>query len=230
MNGPPFLDQGEYEEWKAQPRIGIYIPTLGRPHALQRVVDNIAASTVTPCRVVFVTEKTDLDSTLAAEATGAAVMVNEYDGSYSNSIQTAYERDDSPGFIAANDDFDFQPGWDVAARETMREGAQVVGIHDGYQGCQFTTICLVDRRYIVEQSGVIDIPNRVQYPYRHNYGDTEFHATAVRRGVFRACPGSMILHRHPDFGHAEQDTTYRKSQATAGEDAVTFASRAHLWA
>lgn len=212
--------------------IGVYVPTLGRPHVLQRLVDNIAGATVTPCEIVLVTEAHDPESQVAAAATGATVLVNKYaPPSYSNSIQTAYERDDAPYFICANDDFDFQPGWDTAALEAMQDSSvHVVGIHDGYAGCRYSTICLVDRRYIVALSGVIGIPNRVQYPYLHNYVDTEFYFTAVKRGVFRACPASVILHRHPDFGHAEPDDTYRKSQATAAVDAETFAARAHLWA
>lgn len=225
-----FLDQGDYEEWKyTRPMVGVYVPTLGRPHVLQRVVDNIRAATRSPHRIVFVTEPHDTDSYAAAAATGASVMTNQGSPSYSNSLQTAYERDDCPFFIAANDDFDFQPGWDLPALALMHGQTMVVGLHDGSPQCGFSTISLVDRRYIVEMSGVIDIPNRVMFPYLHNYVDTEFYFTARKRGVFAACPDSVVLHKHPDWGFAETDDTYRKSQQSLPTDATTFASRTHLW-
>jgi glycosyltransferase involved in cell wall biosynthesis len=210
--------------------IGVFVPTLGRPRSLQRLVDNVAAVTVTPHEVVFVVEKHDAESRAAAEATGATVIENEYEPSYSNAIQTAYERVETPFLIAANDDFDFQPGWDTAALSAWQQpGISVVGIHDGYHGCRFSTISLVERNYIATQSGVIDIPGRVMYPYRHNYVDTEFFLTATKRGVFAAARESVILHRHPDFGHAVMDDTYRKSQTHIAEDAATFQSRLHLF-
>jgi hypothetical protein len=87
----------------------------------------------------------------------------------------------------------------------------------------------VRRSYIVEQSGVIDMPGRVNFPYRHNFVDTEFHATAAARGVFAAAPDALILHKHPDFGWAAEDDTYRKSRAVFHLDAATFESRRPLW-
>jgi hypothetical protein len=210
--------------------IGVYVPTLGRPGFLQRLVDNIATVTVTPYQVVFVVEKHDAESREAAEATGATVLVNPYEPSYSNAIQYAYEQVETPFLIGANDDFDFQLGWDTAALAAWQQpGISVVGIHDGYHGCRFSTISLVERNYIATQSGVIDIPNRVLYPYKHNYVDTEFFLTAIKRGVFTAARTAVILHRHPDFGHAVMDDTYRKSQADIPVDAATFESRIHLF-
>jgi hypothetical protein len=209
--------------------IGIYVPTLGRPHALQRVADNIHANTETPHEIVFVTEPHDRESYDAAAATGETVVENRYEPSYSNALQTAYELFDHRFFIGANDDFDFQPGWDTAALEAMIDGVHVVGLNDGSPGCQFTTISLVRRSYIEQQSGVIDMPNRVNFPYAHNYVDTEFYCTAVHRGVFKAAPDSRVHHKHPDWGHAADDATYRKSRASLGEDAATFQARSHLW-
>lgn len=210
-------------------RIGIYIPTLGRPHALQRTIDNIAETTVTPHKVIFVCEAHDQASFVAALATGADVLFNGDRPSYSNSLQAAFDVDTSEFFIGANDDFDFQPGWDTNALEAMVPGVDVVGFHDGSPSCGFTTISLIRRSYILERSGVIDMPGRVNYPYRHNYVDTEFHATAAARGVFAAAPTAVILHKHPDWGHAELDDTYRKSQADIPADRETFESRRHLW-
>ena len=211
-------------------RIGIYCPTLGRPHALKRVADNIRAATTYPHTLIFACEAHD-DPSIAEARLWGRVVVNHDEPSYSNSLQAAYESDDSRWFVGANDDFDFQPGWDTAALAVMNEpGVLVVGIHDGNPACNFSTISLVDRLYIEEQSGVVDMPGRVNYPYRHNYVDTEFYCTAVHRGVFKAAPESRIMHMHPDFGHARYDKTYMKSRSSFGQDAETFESRRHLWA
>lgn len=203
------------------------MPTLGRPGSLQRLVDNIRDTTASKHQVVFVTEVGDLASARAAVATGATVLVNGREPSYSNAIQTAYEAVRAPVFIAANDDFEFTPGWDEQALDTLAGGALVAGIFDGASG--HMAISLVARSYIEDQSGVVDMPNRVFFPYRHNYVDTEFYWTAVKRGVFRES-AAVIKHLHPDWGYAVQDNTYLKGQSTLAEDSRTFASRRHLWA
>lgn len=232
MNGPPFLDQGDYEMWlETRPLIGVYVPTLGRPERLQQVADNIHAATSIRHRIIFVVEDHDVASLEAGRLTGERTLVNHDEPSYSNALQTAYEDDDCPYFIGGNDDFDFSVGWDVAAMQVMSQpGVQVVGIYDGNPSCEYSTISLVDRKYIEEQSGVIDMPGRVNYPYKHNYVDTEFFLTARKRGVFAKAPESIIIHRHPDFGHGSLDRTYMKSRNSMGQDAETFQSRAHLWA
>lgn len=209
--------------------IGIYVPTLGRPSSLQRLVDNVAAVTALSYRVWFVCEATDPESIRAGKQTGARTIVNTGGPCYSDAIQTAFDQDDARLFIAANDDFDFQPGWDTEAVNAMTGEAQVVGLNDGAPGCGFSTIALVRRGYILDRSGVVDMPARVFYPYRHNYVDTEFHATAVSRGVFVAAPDATILHKHPDWGYATRDATYLRGQATLHEDARVFESRRHLW-
>jgi hypothetical protein len=210
--------------------IALYIPTLGRKHVLRRVVDNIHEATTLPHRIIFVCENHDQDSIDEARKWGDRTLVNHEEPSYSNSLQTAYEADDAPFFIGANDDFDFKPGWDVEAMKVMETpGVQVVGIFDGNPSCNFSTISLIDRSYIEVHSGVVDMPNRVNFTYRHNYVDTEFYCTAVSRGVFAPAPKSQIFHMHPDFGHGRFDKTYMKSRASFSDDAQTFESRRHLW-
>lgn len=209
--------------------IAIYCPTYGRPGSLQRLVDNVSAVTTTPHRVVFVVESDDSASSEAASATGATVLYNEGDPGYPGSIQTAFDNDDSEFFVTANDDFDFQAGWDTEALAKMVEGVCVVGLNDGSGNGVLSTIAFVRRSYIVEQSGVVDMPGRVFGPYGHNFADTEFYATAVGRGVFASAPESVVVHMHPDFGRGQWDGTYHRSRTMFGRDARTFSSRRHLW-
>jgi hypothetical protein len=231
MSRPVFLDQGDYEEWRAtHPMIGIYVPTLGRPGSSQRLADNVQATTHNPYRLVFVVEKYNKDDYEAAARTGATVLWNSYEPSYSNAIQTAYEQSpEDPYFIAANDDFEFTDGWDTEALKVMGDGIMVAGIDDGGPHNEFKTICLVDRRYIESMSGVVDQPNRVFHTYHHNYVDTEFHYTAYYRGAFAPAPKSVVRHRHPEWGFARDDSTYRKSREHLAKDGNTYQERRHLW-
>lgn len=209
--------------------IGIYVPTLGRPASAQRLVDNVREATDSTWEVVFVVEPGADGDREACEATGCRTLENAEPGKYANAIQTAYEASEHEYFICANDDFDFKPHWDTEALREMVDGVDVVGIHDGAPGCSFSTIALVRRSYIEEQSGVVDMPRRVQYPYHHNFVDTEFFWTAYARGVIAIAPTSVVVHRHPDWGYATYDETHRKGQAMIGEDHRTFVSRQHLW-
>ena len=207
--------------------IGVYVPTYGRPQSSSRLVDNLRESTSTLYRLIFVCDRQE-DYTACA-ATGSDTLLNTGEG-YSDAVQTAYEADESDLFLAGNDDFDFQPGWDTAAIACLEHGAMVACLNDGsLSPNRFKTVALVRRSYIEQHSGVVDMPNRVFFPYRHNYVDTEFHATAWARGVAVDCESSVVIHRHPDWGLAQDDATYRRSKSRLGEDGSTFDSRAHLW-
>ena len=206
--------------------IGLYFPTLGRSGVLGRVAENADSATKTEHTIVFVVEPDDEASRDAAVATGQLTLVNAHERSYAGAFQTAYEATSDEFFLMGNDDFDFQPGWDVPALAAM-ENADMVGINDSGSGCN--AIMLIRRSYIEEQSGVIDMPNQVLFPYQHNYCDTELRETAIARGRFVSCPESVIVHLHPDFGKAELDETYQKSRATFNADAAMYSSRKHLW-
>lgn len=220
--------------------IGIFVPTLSRPRALQRVANNVTATSTYPCTLAFIVEKDDDDSYTEAIRVATdnrekikpriRVLVNKFYPSYSNAIQTAYTELDNPYFVCANDDFEFTFGWDVEAMKVMDEtGAGVVGIDDGAPTCIYSTIALIRRSYIEEKSGVIDMPGRVLYPYKHNYVDTELYQTALCRGDFHAAPKALIKHIHPDWGHVPMDSTYMKTRASLSEDGHKFNERAHLW-
>lgn len=217
-------------------KLAIYLPTYGRPDVLQAVVDNIKANTTTPYTLYFGLEPGDTASIEAARATGAEVVINTGEQGYSDTLQTIYEVSDEPYYFPANDDFEFLPGWELGPLAMFEEdpGLMVCGVYDGNPGTNYSTINIVRRSYIETMSGVIDMPNRVLYPYHHNYSDTEFHATAVKRGVWAKCEAPCIVHLHPGFAMMRgktpwTDATYDKNNATAGLDAEIFTNRKHLF-
>lgn len=214
--------------------LGIYIPTLGRAKKLQAVADNLKAATSSQYKLYWGVEPDDRESILAGKDTGWPVIINEGKGCYADALQTIYEHTDEPVFLWANDDFYFLPDWDVAPLEKLEKnpGIGVLGLHDGNPKTRFYSISLVRRSYIEEQSGVIDMPNRVLYPYGHNYVDDELTHTAQKRGVWDFCDAPCIQHRHPSFtwlGEFETDETYQKNDKTFPEDTLTYTNRMELW-
>jgi hypothetical protein len=214
--------------------LGIYIPTLGRPHKLQAVADNIKANTKGEFQLYWGVESHDRESILAAKDTGYPVIINEGEPTYSNTVQTIYEQTDEPIFFLGNDDFFFVKDWDVIPLEKFAadDDLHVLGVHDGNPKTSYTSIFFIRRKYIEEQSGVVDIPNRVLYPYNHNFVDNEMTETAKHRGVWGNSEAPCILHQHPSFtwlGEFPVDETYLNNNKKDAEDNELFHSRRHLW-
>jgi len=212
-------------------KIGIFMPTLGRPQDLQKVATNIEEATHNTFTLYFGCEQDDKKTIEAARATGHRVIVNRYEpGGYSNTIQAIYEAADEPFFIHANDDFEFKKDWDIVPLSMFeREDLMVVGMPQTEGDTHGSAISMVRRKYIKEQSGVIDMPNRVFYPYPHHYVDTEFTRTAQYRNVWAMCQEQGIIHHHPGFSGRPHDATYIKNDATSETAREMFEKRQHLW-
>ena len=209
--------------------IGIYLPTYKRPHKLAAVAKNIEEATSNEFKLYFGLEPEDEAGIEAAKATGHGVVINTGRKGYSDTIQTIYELTDEPICFHANDDFFFVPDWDkqpVAMFETP--SVKVVGVREQLN-TTFSAVFFFRRSYIEEQSGVVDMPNRVFYSYHHNFQDTEFTQTAQARNVWAKCDAPCIDHNHPGIVGGQKDATYRMNDATVGEDEKTFESRKHLW-
>lgn len=209
-------------------KLALWCPTYKRPGKLQEVADNVRASTKTDFQLYWGCEPEDTASIEAAKATGFPVIINKYggDAGYSNTIQTIYESTKEPIAFHINDDFYFPDGWDVPHIKYLDEHPEVMvlGAHDGYERTIYWTISFIRRKYIEEQSGVIDIPNRVFYPYHHNFQDTEFSKTAVKRGVWDRIEIPCIEHRRTG-----DDETYQKNAATYEADSILFNKRERLF-
>lgn len=214
--------------------LGIYLPTYGRPNKLAAVVKNIEESTKAPWKLYWGIEPFDKESIKAAKKTGHPIILNKGKATYSDALQTIYEQTDEPIFFWANDDFYFLDGWDVEPLRMMEAdpGIGVLGVPDGNPQTSHTSISFIRRKYIEDQSGVVDIPNRVLYPYNHNYVDNELTETAQHRGVWDRSTAACIEHQHPSFtwlGEFSIDDTYTRNNLKDAEDNELFHSRRHLW-
>lgn len=206
--------------------LALWCPTYKRPHMLQKVADNIKANTRNPYQLYWGCEPDDREGIMAAADTGYPVIINKGNMGYADTIQTIYEQTKEPIGFHINDDFYFPDGWDIVPMVMLKKHPEimVLGADDGSENPTYLTISFIRRKYIEEQSGVVDIPNRVFYPYNHNFQDTEFSNTAQKRGVWDKVEGSCITHlRLPS------DPTYQKNESTFSQDHATYLSRLHLF-
>lgn len=210
--------------------IDILVPTYKRPHDLQRLATNLEQTTYGKFVLYFGLEPDDKEGQAAADFTSHKVVVNKYEPGYSNTIQTLYEFSNNPFIIHANDDFEFMEGWDEKPIAMFdRKDLMVVGMPQTEGDFHGSAISMFRRKYIEEMSGVIDMPNRVFFPYPHHYVDTEFTRTAQFRNVWAMCDSRGINHMHPGFTGKPPDETNKKNDATSEIARQIFESRQHLW-
>jgi glycosyltransferase involved in cell wall biosynthesis len=220
------------------PSTAVLIPTLGRPHRVPRLLENLAASTHAPNIAYFIVERDD-DATLEAVRTaGARWIVNQGASTYASSINTGYRETTEPFLFLAADDVVFQEGWLEAALHAMRDPRiGVVGTADPYWPLpDHSSHSLVRRRYIEAHSGCLDVPDVVLFPYHHGFTDHELVGVAKARRAYLYCDQARVEHHHPGWddigrvrGGSELDETYRKGNRHHRRDTLTFASRSAHW-
>jgi len=216
----------------------ILIPTLGRPHRVRGLLDNVAATTRCPATTYFVVERDDVRTIEEVRKASARVVFNPGPPTYASCINTAYRETDEPYLFLGADDIVFVDGWLEAALSALADpGVGVVGTADPYWPLpDHSSHSLVRRRYIEDQSGCMDLRDTVLYPYWHGFTDHELVGVAKARGVYRYCAESRLEHHHPGWdplgrvrGGATLDGTYRKGNRHHRRDIVTFVDRSEQW-
>ena len=212
--------------------VAVIVPTVGRPGRVAAVTENVLEST-DHANIYFVCEADDqatIDT--VADTLGANLIINRRSRNYAGAINTGMESTDEPYLFAGADDLLFQAGWFETSVGLMSEQVKVVGTNDLYNpevlSGSHATHYLVDRTYA--STGCADAPGQMLCElYEHNYCDTEFIQTAMSRGCFAPCLGSVVEHRHWAWGKATMDQTYEKGARTAAVDHARFMSRRWLW-
>lgn len=151
------------------PDVAILIPTLGRPHRIAEVVQNVE-ETAPSARVHFIAEETDTETVAALK--GIKATIGDF-GTYGKAINAGYA--DCPERIVktSDDDCIYHAGWLEAALAEMKGEIRVVGTNDLHNpyvlSGDHSTHSLIDRRYIDEVGGVVDgPPGVVMFEYDHN--------------------------------------------------------------
>jgi glycosyltransferase involved in cell wall biosynthesis len=211
--------------------VAVIIPTLGRPHRVAPIMENLAA-TAPDCTVYFVAEADDTDTITAVEQhPDARLVVNRRSPSYAGAVNTALEDTDEDLLFVGADDLLWHDGWLPPLLELIGEFGMVgtndlgnpevaIGIH--------ATHFLVRRDYAI--TGCIDEPGVLFHEgYDHNWVDREAVATARFRGEFAPCLASAVEHLHWAWAKAQMDPTYEKARTREQVDAQLYRTRMHLW-
>jgi hypothetical protein len=197
--------------------VGIYIRSVGRPQRIEPILENLK-KTAPDAEVIFMAEFND-----------PIVAPNVIRGDFrnpQNAANATYWLNKHPFFHTAPDDWEWQPGWFDACMKVFNNPLTSVvspkifdGTHSNNNGF------IVRRSYIQTQSGVVDMPNTVFYPYVHYYCDTEFLWTSKTRGVWNSCDDAVIYHNQVwDATHESVN-----NQNIIEVDKATYNSRRHLF-
>lgn len=218
--------------------ITIVIPVLGRHHQIGPLLENIAAATVVEHEVVLVCSPGD---TLAREtclASGTRTIVTTWGqgkGDFAKKIALAYASTEGEWIFQGATDIEFFPGWDLAALELAKDGAQVIGTNDegnpSVISGQHSTHTLISRSYCDDPGASMDGPGSVfSLAYEHQFVDQELVKLAQSRGVWSFSRDSIVRHAHPHWGRGPMDSTYELGLSSFGRDRIVFNKRRMLWA
>lgn len=221
----------------------VIVPVLGRPAAVRPVAASALACAHVPTRVLFVCSQHDIETQEAAASAALAdtqvdVCVLPGDlrpGDFARKINHAYRMTSEPWLFQAADDVQFTPGWDVEALTVAaREDVGVVGTNDdanpSVRSGHASTHSLIRRAYIDECGGSLDGPGVVFHEgYGHQWTDSELVELARSRGCYAPAPLAVVRHRHPFWGTALNDDTYRRGQSTSSADRRLFLERRRSW-
>jgi hypothetical protein len=218
--------------------VAVLIPTLGRPHRVQALLDNLNETTPGGFAVYFIVEKEDVQTAEAVRRAQAGLIFNAGPPTYASCINTAYRETVEPYLLLGADDIVFVERWLEEALIGMQDpGIGVVGTEDPRAPVpDHSAHSLVRRRYIEERSGCLDLRNTVLYPYKHGFTDHELAGVAKARRAYVYRPSSRIEHHHPGWdslgrvrGGTALDATYRKGNRHHRRDTITFIERSRAW-
>lgn len=217
--------------------IDILIPVLDRPQNVRPLIKSMQV-TKTPYSPIFICSPGDDEEIAAVEESGERYLIVDWTpekSDYTKKMNLGFRSTENPFVLLGSDDIDFKPGWDKEALAVAEKtGAGVVATNDcanpGVKRGIFGTHCLVRRSYVEQEGGSFDGPGYLMHEgYDHNWCDRELCDLAHARGQYAFAEKAHIVHRHPNWGSAEMDSTYRKGLSSFRIDGRLFSKRARLW-
>lgn len=210
--------------------VAILVPVLNRPAAVQPLLENIAATTHAPHRVLFITDESDTAERQAIAAAGGQELV--VNAGYPGKINAGAAATSEPYVFLGADDLKFHDGWLTEALRWAGPRIGVIGTNDlgnrRVLAGSHATHSLVARWYV--ERGTIDEPGLVLHPgYDHNFCDDELVATAKHRKAWTLARDSIVEHLHPNWGKGTDDETYRRGMRRFRRDRDLFYRRSALW-
>lgn len=216
--------------------VAIIVPTLGRPDSLAPLVASLRGATPAVYRLCLVVDPDDeaTHTALASLSAAPEVFVVEAAGTYPAKTNAGAKATTEPLLVPTADDVVFHPGWYEAALPHFERGAQVVGTSDltpATRNGKHTTMPILTRSYLEDPGAAYGETGVVFHEgYHHNFVETELWQLACHRGVAAFESRAVIEHRHPSWGTAEVDDTYRRGALTGWDaDKALFEERLARW-
>jgi hypothetical protein len=179
-----------------------------------------------------VCDEADPDSAAAWKEAGATVVTFPGDEpvSFARKFNLGVASTTEPWVFLCGDDVAFQPGWLDHAQAASRDGADVVGVNDLHNprvtAGEHATHMLIRRTYIGELGASWDGPGVAAHEgYAHNFVDDEIVTAAKQRGTWAFARHARVEHRHPLWGLAADDGTYRRGREHIEKDKELFEAR-----
>lgn len=210
--------------------LGILIPTLRRSEKLAGIVRDLRENTATPFRVYFIAEEWDEPTFDVLEELAdeqIVAVIGDY-GSCAKAYNAGFKAATEPHLFLGNDDLDWPEGWEIPALDLVKSGTPIVGVNEGHG--RLTCFSMVERDYILRESGVYDQPSTLCHPYASQYVDTELADYAKHRGVWGETLEGGVIHRHHEWGEADPNhPNYVKARQTVQQDYELYRRRREAW-
>lgn len=215
-------------------KVGILVPTLWRPHIMKWFVMKMKEVTPPVYKVYFGIHESDRESFGAAlEIVGTCpsdvVVSKKHSANYK--LNKMFDKMEEPFGLWTADRIEFPVGWLEYCLGHMEKSPElkVVGIANIWEP-NSTCAFFVRRGY----EGVVDCPGKLcNDDYEHEFADTEFKHTAIKRGVYLHSKNDGVFATHHTTRYKDSifpyDETNRKSLDRYDECKELFESRRHLF-
>lgn len=210
------------------PKVDILCPSLWRPERMKWFAERIAAVTHIPYRLLFGLSADDYESIrVARELKAEVALTPRY--SCNAKLNELARCVLAPWAVWLADRGELTDKWHVECSEIFDKNSsvQVIGIRNQIEPSTSSAFCF-RRGY----EGVIDCPGKlVNDAYEHEFADTEFKHTAIRRGVWANTERTFCLHHTARFGRHDfgSDKTTERAKERHEECRDLFMSRRLLW-
>ncbi len=206
-----------------KPEVSLILPSLNRPKKLVNAINNlIQTCDPVPIEIIVILDPSDLKSqevikelefpgqTLLDPSPKAnPVKAWNYGASVSN----------GNWLYIASDDVICPRDWLTKGLNTPNQG--FMGYSDGRVQAEYANFYMATRDWLrAYQGGVLCVPH-----YQHWGLDPEICMRARNLGHYVLAHGVIFDHKHPVFGNAKSDSTYKKASKHYREDMELFGRR-----
>jgi len=209
-------------------KVAIFVPTVDRPEKVERLLKSLEESTPREDYQVYVMTKNQ-DTLAVAKKYGATSVLDVNDDiRCATRMNYLLKHTKEPFIFTGSDDIIFRKDWIYEAKQFIAKGYKIISVNDRFNpnGTNF----LVERKYIEEHSGCLDVKGVLFYPgYQHNFCDTELIASAKKRNVFAYAVKSIVEHEHWLNHKRQLDHSDMWARARFEIDKKTFEERSKLW-